>query len=128
MFMQKFCLDCGEPMIGRADKKFCSDQCRNNFNNKRNSDTNNLMRNINNTLRRNRRILEELIPEDKVVVARDKLMDLGFNFGYFTHLYTTKKGTIYHFCYDYGYLDIGNDMFTLVFRKKGNPPTETADK
>jgi predicted nucleic acid-binding Zn ribbon protein len=124
--MQKHCLDCDEPMLGRADKKFCSDQCRNNYNNKRNSDVNNLMRNINNILRRNRRIMEELIPDEKVIVSRDKLNDLGFNFAYITHTYTTRKGAVYHFCYDYGYLEIGNDLFTLVYRKKGSQLSESA--
>lgn len=124
--MQKSCLDCGEPMIGRADKKFCSDQCRNNYNNKRNSDVNNLMRNINNILRRNRRILEDLIPDEKAIVPKDKLSDLGFSFQYFTHIYTTRKGGVYYFCYDYGYIDIGNDLLTLVYRKRGNQPVEQA--
>ena len=57
--MERFCSDCGEKLVGRADKKFCNDQCRNNFNNKVNSDTNSVMRNINNVLRKNRRIMEK---------------------------------------------------------------------
>jgi hypothetical protein len=87
---------------------------------------NNLMRNINNVLRRNRRIMEELIPDEKAIVSRDKLNDLGFNFAYITHTYTTRKGAVYHFCYDYGYLEIGNDLFTLVYRKKGSQLSESA--
>ncbi|MGL5889941.1 MAG: hypothetical protein ACRC3B_08645 [Bacteroidia bacterium] len=113
-------------MLGRTDKKFCSDHCRNTYNNKRNSDVNNLMRNINNILRRNRRILEDLIPDEKAIVSRDKLNDLGFNFSYITHTYTTRKGAVYHFCYEYGYLEIANDLFTLVRRRKGSQLSETA--
>lgn len=118
MSTQRECLECGQPMIGRADKKFCSDQCRNAYNNKRNSDTNNLMRNVNNALRKNRRILEDLIPDQKAVTSKDKLLEMGFHFGYFTHIYTTKKGTEYRFCYEYGYLDIGNNLYALVHRHK----------
>ena len=41
----KTCLECGEPILGRSDKKFCSDLCRNAYNNKANSDSNNFVRN-----------------------------------------------------------------------------------
>jgi hypothetical protein len=117
-------MECGEILSGRTDKKFCSDQCRNAYNNKRNSDSNNLMRNINNALRRNRRILEDLIPDQKAVVSKDKLIEMGFHFGYFTHIYTTKKGAAYRFCYEYGYLEIGNNLCTLVHRNKELEPTD----
>jgi len=116
--MQKLCLDCQETIKGRADKKFCSDQCRNNYNNQLNSDSNNYIRNVNNVLRKNRRILEEFNPEDKVKIAREKLADKGFNFTYFTNTYTTKKGSVYHFCYEQGYLQVENDQIILVKRKE----------
>ncbi|MBC7654417.1 MAG: DUF2116 family Zn-ribbon domain-containing protein, partial [Oligoflexus sp.] len=32
--MDKQCLDCGNSIKGRADKKFCDDQCRSNYNNR----------------------------------------------------------------------------------------------
>lgn len=116
--MVKNCLDCGEPIVGRADKKFCSDQCRNNYNNRLNSDTSAMVRNVNNILRRNRRILSELNPTDKVTVHKEKLANLGFNFNYFTHLYTTQKGSVYRFVYEYGYLPLDNDFYMLVIRDK----------
>ena len=34
----KTCLNCGEEINGRVDKKFCCDYCRNHYNNKLNSD------------------------------------------------------------------------------------------
>ncbi len=113
----KACLECGEKVFGRADKKFCSDQCRTSYNNKNNSDSSNFMRNVNNILRKNRRILAELNPNGKSKVSKTKLMDLGFKFSYFTNTYTTKNGNVYHFCYDQGYLELDNDMFALVVRQ-----------
>ena len=77
MALESKCLECGDKLIGRADKKFCSDQCRNAYNNRNNSDANNLVRNINNTLRKNRRILVELNPKDKTKTSRDKLLSKG---------------------------------------------------
>jgi predicted nucleic acid-binding Zn ribbon protein len=119
--MEKFCLDCGEPITGRMDKKFCSDMCRNNYNNRLNSEVTNYVRNVNNILRKNRRILSELIPQEgKINVHKDKLVNKGFNFNYFTHLYTTQKGSSYRFVYEYGYLPLDNDFYMLVIREQKN--------
>jgi predicted nucleic acid-binding Zn ribbon protein len=119
--MSRLCLDCGEEISGRIDKKFCSDQCRNNFNNKQNSDSNNLVRNINNILRKNRRILSELNKAGKTKTHKEKLLNMGYNLNYHTHTYTTKTGTVYFFCYDFGYLPLEKDFFFLVKREEESP-------
>jgi len=118
MSAKRDCPECGDPIKGRADKKFCSDLCRNAYNNKLNADTTNHVRLINNTLRRNRRIIEELTPEGKASVHKSKLVDKGFDFGYFTNTYKNKNGDTYYFCYEYGYLPIKNDFYFLVKRKE----------
>jgi len=118
VLMKKQCIECKEEFNGRSDKKFCSDQCRSAHNNRLNSDANNLVRNINNTLRKNRRILTQLNPNGKAKVHRDKLMEKGFNFDYFTNIYTTKAGKQYFFCYDQGFLALDNDYFALVVRQE----------
>ena len=114
----KYCLDCETKLLGRADKKFCSDACRNNYNNKLNSDTTAHMRNINNTLRKNRRILQNLITTDdgKATVPVKKLVSQGFSFEYFTHILSTKTGNTYYFCYEYGYRKLDGEYY-LVVRK-----------
>jgi len=108
------CLKCSEPFNGRADKKFCSDYCRNSYNNKVNKDSKNLIRNTNNRLRKNWRILEELNPNGKGTVSKKKLDMNGFDFNYITEVYTTKVGKVYYFCYDQGYSQLENEMFMLV--------------
>jgi hypothetical protein len=108
------CLECSEPFIGRVDKKFCSDYCRNSYNNKVNKDGKNLIRNTNNRLRKNWRILEKLNPKDKGTVSKNKLDVEGFDFNYITEVYTTKAGKIYYFCYDQGYSKLENDVYMLV--------------
>lgn len=113
---EKACVECGTKIFGRYDKKFCSDQCRNSSNNKLNSESNNYIRNINNILRKNRRILAKLTPNGKSKSTKSKLNELGFDFGHFTNTYTTKAGTIYYFCYEYGYLELDNDWYALVKR------------
>ncbi len=110
------CLECSETFIGRVDKKFCSDYCRNAYNNKMNKDSKNLIRNTNNRLRKNWRILEELNPNGKCTVSKKKLDVKGFDFNYITEVYTTKVGKIYYFCYDQGYSSLENDLYMLVKR------------
>jgi hypothetical protein len=119
MEKEKTCLECGETLVGRADKKFCDDQCRSNYNNKANSDVTAEVRNINNILRKNRRLLESIAgSEGKAKISKQKLADKGFNFKYYTHQHQTQKGSIYKLCYDYGYLPIENDLIYII--KWGN--------
>lgn len=113
---ERKCPECGRLVLGRHDKKFCSDLCRNAFNNRANRVSNNLIRNVNNTLKKNRRILEQLTPNGKSKTNRQKLNQLGFDFNVHTSTYTTKAGATYYFCYDYGYLELENDWFALVKR------------
>jgi len=110
------CLECGEAVKGRIDKKFCSDYCRNSYNNKVNKDSKNLIRNINNRLRKNYKILSELNLSGKTKVTRTKLYDKGFDFQLFTSIYTTKVGKTYFYVYDEGYLALENDFFLLIKR------------
>lgn len=112
--MLKVCLECGEKLLGREDKKFCHDACRNAYNNKRNKDTTNLMRNTHNALRKNYRILSELNPSGKTKVSLRELKTAGFDFQYITSLLHTKNNTTYFFVYDQGYLAIDGDYYVLV--------------
>ena len=112
----KKCLECNNEFVGRIDKKFCSDMCRNAYNNKMNKDSTNMIRNINNRLRKNWRILEELNPEDKCKVSKLKMDAKGFDFSLFTSIYKTKAGAIYYFVYDQGYLPLENHFYALVKR------------
>jgi hypothetical protein len=110
----KTCLECGDKLMGREDKKFCSDGCRNQYNNKLNKDVNNLMRNINHKIRKNYRILNELNPEGKTKTTKNKLISMGFDFQYITSVYHTKTGNTYYFLYDQGYMVLENDWYMLV--------------
>lgn len=115
----KLCLSCNKPLKGRTDKKFCDDYCRNNFNNQLKAGTTNQVRNINNALGKNRRILESLFPEGEEITktTKHKLLQKGFQFKYITNIYNNKKGNTYFFCYDFGYLPLENDWYLLVKRK-----------
>ena len=116
--VEKNCEECRTPIIGRVDKRFCSDQCRATFNNRLNSDVKGYIRNTNNALRRNRRILIELNPSGRSKITRDELLTKGFDFSHITSMYTTKEGAQYYYCYEQGYVSVENDAFLLVKKKK----------
>ena len=117
----RICLACGKPLKGRSDKKFCDDYCRNVYNNDLKSGSNNYVRNINNALLKNRRLLAGCLSanEEMAKITKDKLLHKGIQFKYHTHTYTNKKGNVYFFCYDYGWLTLENDWYLVVKRKDG---------
>lgn len=113
-------MSCSKNIRGRADKKFCDDYCRNSYNNQLKSFSNSFIRNINNVLKKNRRIIEDFLPknEETAKIPRQDLLMKGFQFNYLTHTYTNRKGNTYTFCYEYGYLQLEGDWLLLVRLKK----------
>lgn len=126
----KKCLSCAKPMAGRVDKKFCDDYCRNHYNNQMKSGSNNLIRNINNALKKNRNILAGILPdtEETAKITREKLLEKGFLFKYRTHTYTNKKGNVYGYCYDYGYLKLEQDWILVVRNKENSKRNQVPGK
>lgn len=116
--MKRFCLYCQEPISGRVDKKFCSDQCRNTFNNEKNAISETHIRQINSILRKNRKLLEEQSGQiNKKIITLNTIAIAGFNFNYYTSTFTNKRGQTYFFCYEYGYLKLGTDKLMIVKRE-----------
>jgi predicted nucleic acid-binding Zn ribbon protein len=118
----KKCLSCGKQLKGRIDKKFCDDYCRNTYNNQQKAKGSHsaYVRNINNALLKNRKILETILPdtEETARANKEKLQRLGFQFKYLTHTYTTKTGKTYFYSYVFGYLPLDNDWYLIVKRKE----------
>jgi predicted nucleic acid-binding Zn ribbon protein len=118
ILQQRNCQVCGSPLRGRVDKKFCNDYCRNHYNNglKQQDRHHPLVRQLNGYLLRNRRILQSLLAPGSSTgrVHRDRLLAEGFLFRYFTHQQLTRKGKIYHYCYEYGYRGLGNGWYMLI--------------
>jgi hypothetical protein len=113
----KNCLACNKPIKGRIDKKFCDDSCRNNYNNRLNNYSIPIVRNINNILRRNRRILEKLLSSaenEEVIIERKELTEKGFQFEYVTELFHPDRITQYYYCYEYGYRFIDDEKVMAV--------------
>lgn len=112
----KTCLECGERISGRSDKKFCDDACRVAHHNKLYGDDNNLVRGVNHLLKRNRRILSRLNPKGTCRVTRQRMSEEGFNFQFLTHE-AILRGCTFRFCYEYGYTPLDDDTYWIVIDK-----------
>jgi len=114
---KRLCLSCEAEIFGRVDKKFCSDYCRNAFHNEVNRDSSSYIRKVNNVLRKNRRILAKYNPRGKSKIRESVLLEDGYNFGFHTNVYNTKKGGKYYFCYDQGFIKLDEGWVALVIRQ-----------
>jgi hypothetical protein len=116
MSQSRTCLQCSAAIVGRSDKRYCSDQCRHLANNtvKRQSQGERRIHQVNTALRRNRSILKQLSPQGKTTIPRQYLELAGFDFRYLTQIYRTQKGNTYHLCYDYGYMLLPEEKVLIV--------------
>lgn len=112
------CLSCKDPLKGRSDKRFCSDQCRANFNNQNRAESEKVIQQVNQVLRKNRTILKILNPVGMSIIRREFLEERNFNFKYFTSLFKTNDGHEYWFCYDMGYMFLDNNKIRIVEHQK----------
>ena len=100
------CPICNNPIVGRADKKYCSDQCRYLANNKNKFQAERPILDINKVLRKNRSILKVLCPVGKATVRRDVLDAMGYDVRVFSSLFLTSRKQIYYVCYDFAFTPI----------------------
>jgi predicted nucleic acid-binding Zn ribbon protein len=100
----KLCPQCSKPIKGRSDKKFCNQYCKTDYNNGINKSKNpDRVRNINDILLQNRKILLDLKQRKLSKIKEDNLITLGYNIHFHTH--SIKRGkTVKIFCYDVGYI------------------------
>ncbi len=110
-------MHCGQPVKGRADKLFCSPNCKNEYNYKNRAGTKSDVKTIDALLHRNRIILMTLMGDakketfDKIVLTRAK-----FRFEFHTGQYINKEGKTYWIVYDYAWM-LFSDQKVLVVRK-----------
>lgn len=110
------CLQCFEQLTGRADRKFCCDQCRSLYNNHQSSESEILIKSINRILQKNYSILSMLKANGKTTTSKIDLQKNGYCFEYFTFSNTTPKKHIYYYCYDQGFREKEHDKLILVHR------------
>lgn len=118
MQVQKNCLNCGEEIYGRIDKKFCNSYCKTNFHyQRRKSKEPSKFQLIDQQLKHNRNLLKHFNAAGKAFVRKSELQKKGFDPKYFTHYWKNPKGEVYLFCYEYGFLakkEHSIDKYVLV--------------
>ena len=114
---EKKCLQCGEKLIGRNDKKFCDAQCRSQYHNIELESERKLYQGINAILKKNHQLLTKFNTEGKTKIRKSRLLEHGFQFDYHTQILPTTNDKTYYFCYNQGWLETGDDWLLLVERK-----------
>ncbi|MGF1533121.1 MAG: hypothetical protein ACFCUI_05425 [Bernardetiaceae bacterium] len=100
----KTCIQCQKEFDGRRNQKFCSLSCKNEYNNDRYRQSNQLTKPIDDILHRNHRILKELFAaQPQTMVTQTDLSARGFQFGYITGLATKERPQDLFLCYDLAY-------------------------
>jgi hypothetical protein len=114
------CWQCHKPLFGRTDKKFCNDTCRNTYNRKAQQgelvDEPGFIRQITQAIRKNRKILERIAAPRQLPcpVSRHLLIEAGFHFKFFTSIRQQKDGSIYYFCFEFGWKETEDQKCILV--------------
>lgn len=115
--MKNECQQCGKPLHGRTDKKYCNLNCKNAYNLALRRNTRNEVAEIDGYLHRNREILATLMGESKKEMFDRVLLNRAkFRWEYMTGIYKNKQGKWYHLIYDYAWMEF-SDQQILVVRK-----------
>lgn len=107
--MERKCIYCNEDFDGRADKKFCTPYCKSAYHyacNSNNDHKDSLFKQIDQQLKKNRRLLKKYNKAGLAKINASTLLEEGFDPSYFTHYWKNKKGQVYLFCYEYGFLNL----------------------
>lgn len=107
------CLECGEPIYGRTDKKFCDGNCRNRWHSRLRTDQNTHFKLTLGILTRNYSILENLFDMNAGSCPADVLERLGFRPEYVTHSPQKKGKHLEYRCFDFVYNMSPNKLFNL---------------
>ncbi len=107
---------CNKKMQGRTDKKFCSNHCRSSYHNAIYGNRTNYMRRINALLLRNRKILSDLfvLQRKGAPIPLSELYIKGFTPQHFTHQAKHSSKSIYNYCYEFGYSQVGKDAVKII--------------
>ena len=110
---QRHCLECGEPLYGRTDKKFCDRSCKNRWHGHiRLGQRNSYNRTIAG-LTRNYALLERLYKLKKLSCPMGDLLDMGFTPELTTHTVQKKGKHLEYRCFDFVYNLSEGKMFNL---------------
>lgn len=80
-----------------------------------------IVRDVNRFLLKNRRVLENIFAdekENKLMVPRLLLEKMGFHFNYHTGSYINHAGKMYHYVYEFSWMEFSSQEIMLLRPKK----------
>ena len=107
------CLECGRPVYGRTDKKFCSIDCKNKYNYKEIKASNLFRGRVIRYLNSNYRILTELLKKNMTSMSLADLEALGFRRDVFTYSTISKERHEEKRCFDIRYCQTSKRIFKI---------------
>lgn len=108
------CLCCGSEMsYGRPDRKFCSKNCKDRYNNLRRTKSTAMKHKVEHILDSNYKILSELIRKGMDTIPITDLIALGFNPDFLTHMVVRSHGRTIVACYDITYKITESKVFNI---------------
>jgi len=102
----KICPVCGERFEGRSDKIYCTAKCKNVAHYEKRTMNEGFYLHVDRQLKTNRKLLKRFNQSGFTTLRKEVLIKEGFNPRFFTHYWKNKKGQVYLFCYDFGFLDL----------------------
>lgn len=115
------CLECGHVFVGRPDKKFCSDRCRNHFHAKERSVQVRVRNNVFGKLISNYRILEELLKAQTTSIGLNEIEALGFNASFITGCRRGRHRHDEYRCFDIIYNQSDSKIFNIKYMTSLKP-------
>jgi len=119
--LNRKCAVCGEIVKGRSDKRFCSSKCKNQFHYGGGKLQEDVVKEVNRFLIQNRKILIAIFEgekKNKLMVPRILLDKMGFHFNYMTGIYRNREDKLYHYIYDYAWMEFSSQEVMIVKKKK----------
>lgn len=117
MLEERTCPVCSTLVKGRTDKVFCSNKCKSIDQYAKRQETEQFYLQVDRQLKINRKILKRYNKAGFTTLRKSELINQGFNPNFFTHYWKNKKGDVYLFVYEYGFLETknnGKEKFVLV--------------
>ena len=102
MAEKKVCPICETPIRGRADKIYCSLNCKSAYQYEQRLEKDKFYLQVDKQLKKNRKTLKKYNRTGMTSLRREVLHKEGFDPNFFTHYWKNKKGGVYLFSYDYG--------------------------
>ncbi len=107
------CLECGDVIeYGRQGRKFCCEDCKNRFNNRKVRNSKTVKLKILSALNRNYTILSNLVKLRVTTLGVSELQHLGFKFDYVTSYQKVRRHDVFQ-CFDISFTIIAGNVTSI---------------